>query len=498
MGILDVFRTKKQIAVRRQEKRSYTAASTGRLFADFVANTLSADSEIRPALRQVRDRCRDVARNNDYAARYIQMITTNVVGATGVRTQVRGRNSDKSLDTVGNLIVERNWDKWGARGICTMDGKMSWLDCQKMFINNVARDGECLVRFVETKENPYGFALQFIESDYLDEQYNMKATNNANEIRMGVEINEFGRPVAYWLLENHPGNTIYGKTATVKRIRVPAEEMLHLFIPDRAGQTRGFPWMATALTRMKMLDGYEEAELVAARTAASKMGFFTSPDGDGYSGVDMEDYNTPIMEASPGTFEQLPKGMEFTPFDPQHPVSAFGDFEKAVLRGIASGLGVSYVSLANNLEGVSYSSIRQGTMEDRDHYRVLQQFMIEHFIDPIYKKWLTMAMATGAIPLPITKFDKFADNLVYRARGWNWVDPQREINAHVIGLQNGIITMQDIAANYGRDVEEVFEQIQAEGELATQYGIKTAFQPFGQKLPATPLVDGENGSIQGD
>ena len=104
-------------------------------------------------------------------------------------------------------------------------------------------------------------------------------------------------------------------------------------------------------------------------------------------------------------------------------------------------------------------------------------------------------MATGAIPLPITKFDKFADNLVYRARGWNWIDPQREIQAHVIGLQNGIITMQDIAANYGRDVEEVFEQIDAETELAKQYGIQTAFQPFGQKLPAAPIVDGENGTV---
>lgn len=376
-----------------------------------------------------------------------------------------------------------------------MDGKMSWLDCQKMFMTNIARDGECLVRFVETKSNPYGFALQFIETDYLDEQYNLRPASKQNEIRMGVEINEFGRPVAYYLLENHPGNTIYGKPASNKHIRVPADELLHLFCPDRAGQTRGFPWMATALTRLKMLDGYEEAELVAARTAASKMGFFTSPDGDGYSGVDTEDYNTPIMEASPGTFEQLPKGMDFKPFDPQHPVSAFADFEKAVLRGIASGLGVSYVSLANNLEGVSYSSIRQGTMEDRDHYKVLQQFMIEHFIDPIYKKWLAMAMGTGAIPIPITKFDKFADNLVYRARGWNWVDPQKEINAHVIGLQNGIITMQDIAAHYGRDVEEVFEQIQAEKELADQYGVQTAFQPFGQKLPAAPIVEGENGPV---
>lgn len=490
MGLFDFFREKRAVQTKKFARRSYTAAATGRLFADFVANTLSADSEIRPALRRVRDRCRDVARNNDYAKRYLQMIETNVVGDQGVRIQVRARNSDQSLDTVGNAIIERQWDYWGRRGVPTMDGKMSWLDCQRMFISNVARDGECIVRMVETRDNPFGFAIQFIESDYLDEEYNMAIGPNGNQIRMGVEIDNFGKPLAYWLLAAHPGDQQFSKAATVKRIRVPADEILHIFLSDRSGQTRGFPWMATALTRLKMLDGYEEAELVAARTAASKMGFFTSPDGDGYSGVDMEDYNAPIMEASPGTFEQLPKGMSFTPFDPQHPVSAFAEFEKAVLRGIASGLGVSYVSLANNLEGVSYSSIRQGTMEDRDHYRMLQQFMIEHFIDPIFRKWLTMAMSTNQVTIPVTKFDKFADNLIYRARGWNWVDPQKEINAHIIGLQNGITTMQDIASHYGRDVEEVFAQIDAERELAKQYGIETAFQPFGSKLPTNPSIQG--------
>lgn len=490
MGLFDFFREKRTAPIRQNQRRSYTAASTGRLFADFVANTLSADSEIRPALRRVRDRCRDVARNNDYAKRYLQMIETNVVGDQGVRIQVRARNSDQSLDTVGNAIIEQQWDIWGRRGTPSIDGKMSWLDCQRMFISNVARDGECLVRFIETKDNPFGFAIQFIESDYLDEEYSMPKGSNGNEIRMGVEVNNYGKPVAYWLLTVHRGDLQFAKATTVKRIRVPAEEILHIFLSDRSGQTRGFPWMATALTRLKMLDGYEEAELVAARTAASKMGFFTSPDGDGYSGVDMEDYHAPIMEASPGSFEQLPKGMSFTPFDPQHPVSAFAEFEKAVLRGISSGLGVSYVSLANNLEGVSYSSIRQGTMEDRDHYKMLQQFMIEHFIDPVFRKWLSMAMGTNQVTIPITKFDKFADNLVYRARGWNWVDPQKEINAHVIGLQNGITTMQDVAAHYGRDVEEVFAQLDAERELAKQYGIETAFQPFGAKLPANPSVQG--------
>jgi capsid protein len=109
-----------------------------------------------------------------------------------------------------------------------------------------------------------------------------------------------------------------------------------------------------------MLHGYREAELVAARVAASKMGFITSPDGDGYTEDDLEDTHAPVMSAELGSFEQLPTGMDIKLFDPTHPTSAFSDFHKAVLRGIASGLGVSYASLASDLENVNYSSIRQG------------------------------------------------------------------------------------------------------------------------------------------
>lgn len=246
--------------------------------------------------------------------------------------------------------------------------------------------------------------------------------------------------------------------------------------------------MSNALTRLKMLDGFEEAALVNARVAASKMGFFISPEGDGFIGDDYDNH-APIMSAEPATFTQLPQGMDFKAFDPSQPTDNFADFEKAILRGIASGLGVSYVSLANNLEGVSYSSIRQGTIEDRDHFKMMQQFMIDAFIDPVYRAWLEMAITVGKLNLPMGKYDLFADNVIYRPRGFAWVDPQKEINASVTALNNGIVTLQDIHAQYGKDTEDVFEQINRESELADRYGIDTAFQPYGTKLPAQPSID---------
>ena len=475
MALIDIFKRKK--AAKTLKKRSYDGARMNRLFSDFITSQRSADSELRHTLKTLRNRCRELVRNNEYARRYVHLIKTNVVGERGITLQEKAFNEDGTLDVGANNIIEREWNRWGRTGNCTVDGRLSWLDAQMLVIESLARDGECLVRMVNYNGNPDRFALEFLEPDLIDEDKNERLSDG-RQIRMGVELDRYRRPIAYHILTAHPGDLEYATQAR-RTERVPADRILHLYLPERAQQTRGVPWMSTAIQSLKMLHGYREAELVAARTAASKMGFFTSPAGDGFLPDDYEDSVVPIMEAEPGTFQQLPQGVTFQAFDPQHPTSAFGEFEKAVLRGIASGLGVSYHSLANDLTQTSYSSIRQGSIEDRDFYRTLQRFMIDHFVTPVFRAWLLQTMTNGVVNLPIRKFDKFADSATFRPRGFQWIDPQKEIQAHVVALNNGLISMQDVAAVYGRDVEEVFAQIARDKQTAADFGLELAFEPFG-------------------
>jgi lambda family phage portal protein len=482
-------RLKQFFRSKRIVKRQYEGASSNRLFGDFLASTRSPDSEIRYALKTLRNRCRDLARNNEYVRRYLNLLKTNVIGDKGVGLQVKAKNEDSTFDKVGNMIVESAWANWCRLGNCTVDKKMTFVDAQHLFIESLARDGEVIIRMVNY-DNADKFAIEFLEPDLLDEEKN-DVLENGKRIRMGVELNEYRAPLAYWMLTEHPGDMEYSARYTRQHVRVPSEKILHIYMPDRAQQTRGVPWMASAIQSLKMLHGYREAELVAARTGASKMGFFISPQGDGFIADDTEEQFVPIMNAEPGTFHQLPTGVDFKTFDPTHPTTAFADFERAILRGIASGLGVSYYALANDLTAVSYSSIRAGELADRDFYKTLQQITIRHFIEPVYRAWLLQAMTANRILLPATKYGKFADNAHFRARGFAWVDPQREINANVMALQNGILSMQDIANNYGRDVEETFEQIALEKQLADAYGVQMAFQPFGQKLPIQPVITGD-------
>lgn len=491
MGIFDIFsRTPKAAA-----KRSYAAASKGRLFADFKGSARSADSEIRWALPDIRNRSRDLERNNEYFRRYLQLLRVNVVGEAGFNLQVKGRNAEGTLDRAGNNIIEGAWKEFCRLGGPTIDGRMSMTDLEEHIITGVARDGEVFLRVVKGAYLRHGISLNIIEPDRIDDEKN-ELTADGNQIRMGVELDrDTKRPVAYWVLDYHKGDYDYMTPLNAKKYkRVPADEMIHIYRMERAGQTRGVPWSAAAMSSMKMLHGYREAELVAARTGAAKMGFFTSPAGDGFTADGYEDTHTPIYDAEAGTFHQLPAGVDFKAFDPTHPTSAFADFEKAILRGIAGGLGVSYTALANDLEGTSYSSIRQGALEERDFYRTMHRFMIEHFLDPFFRIWLGHVMDFNYIPISGTgKFEKFTRDIGWRGRGFQWVDPMREINAAVVGLQNGIMSHSDIAATYGRDAEETFASIQRDKETAAAYGLKMAYEPFGEKQPVpTEVSDGSS------
>ena len=334
MKFLNLFKSKPAPS----EKRKYEAAVINRLTSDWLNSCTSADSELYRDLKTLRGRSRDLCINNDYAKRFLKRTSTNVIGSNGIGLQIRATDgSGNLLSNINNEILQQ-FNAWSKLGTCSVDGKLSWIDCQRLFLESVARDGEIIVRLVAGFNNQFGFALQFIEADHLDEDFNEQLADG-NYIRMGIEFNKWNRPVAYHLHQSHPGE-VFKQSRDKKYQRIPADQIIHAFLVERPSQSRGVPWMHTAMPRLRMLGAYEEAELVAARVGASKMGFFVSPDGSGYVGAD-DGFGNKVMEADPGTFEQLPSGMDVKLFDPKHPNSSFADFEKSILRGIASGLDIS-------------------------------------------------------------------------------------------------------------------------------------------------------------
>ena len=483
MGILDIFRRTPKVT----PKRAYAGIGTGRLFADFVASERSADSELRSAIKELRNRSRDLANNNEYARRYFELLKVNVIGDKGVFYQSKAIDSIGQLDQSGNRAIEDAFKMWGKYKHPTVCGKMSWIDVQKLAIEMLAKDGEAFIIKHRAAKFHDSFALEFVEADQVDEQLNRRE-ENGNQIRMGIEVDKFKRPVAYHLLTYHPGDYDFTTSSvSPKHTRIAAENVIHLFKQVRPGQTRGEPWLTPAIPAIKQLGAFREAAVINARVGASKMGFFKVQGSDDYQD------NSPIISAEPGTFHTLPQGVDFTAFEPAFPSNEFDSFHKSILRGIASGLGVSYTSLSNDLEATSYSSIRQGALEERDFYRNMTSFVIEHFVRPVFDAWLEAAMEMNAFGIPLRQFNRFSAAAEFRGRGFSWVDPLKEMNASVVGLKNGILSLGHIAGQYGMDSEELLSQIARDKQLAEQFNVEYAIEPYGSQRQVE--VEDEDGEL---
>jgi lambda family phage portal protein len=462
---LNITRDKKEEKP-QTKKRDFSGAKIGGIYSGWIANNNTADVDIQKDLRTLRARSRELMRNDDYAKRFKRMIKTNVVGQKGIRLQNKAKKLNGELLKNVNDLIELEFNKWSKKGTCDVTGKYSFRELQKIAISTVAEDGEVIIRKVKNFPNRYGFALQILEADHLDENFNDPSRN----IFMSIEYDGWGKPTYYHLLKSHPGK-FYNTDNTRERIK--AEDIIHLFIPLRISATRGVPWMHTAMSRMKMVNGYEEAELTASRIAAAKGGFYVTKDKDSESIVSddyYEDEGVLIDEVQAGQIELLPRGVEFEAYDPQHPNSSFKEFMKVVLRGIASGLDVSYNVLANDLEGVNYSSLRSGILEEREVWKELQQWLAENMLDSIFTDWLEMATLKQTISIEHRNIDKYnAPSWLFR--GFSWVDPLKDTQANIMANKEGLKTHTQIANEMGIDLEEMYQQLAKEQDLREKYGI---------------------------
>ena len=158
---------------KRKFKRSYTGANTGRLFADFITSSTSADAEIKDNIRLLRDRSRELARNDPFIARYLNLMVSNVIGKQGVRVSSKARNDDQSLDIGANLLIERSWKEWSQLGNCTVNERLTFIDCQKIFNDGYKNTSQifedkilCLPNHVKINEKYIKFVSTLIEKFY--------------------------------------------------------------------------------------------------------------------------------------------------------------------------------------------------------------------------------------------------------------------------------------------------------------------------------------------
>ncbi|MGL4574019.1 MAG: phage portal protein [Burkholderiaceae bacterium] len=498
--------------------RNFMAASNDRLVADLmeVAGMTSGNSEVRMSLRAMRIRSRRLANDNEYVKRFLQLIRNNVAGPRGFELQMKIYKSRKTggqpqLDTGANDTIEDAYKAFSRKGVFSADGKYSRAAFERAALTNMARDGEVIIELlIGARFGRFGMAWRFLDPDLLDEALNV-GTNGAiagvgrldagNSVRMGVEIDAYEKPVAYWFHSAHPADDVVN-VPIIRHRRVPADRIIHLFAVDemRPGVTRGVPWMFAALRRMAMLGGYEEAALVASRQGASKMGWFkppapepgtpaasiASPDGSDLADSEDEQGNL-ITEAEPGTFGVLPAGWDFQTYDPAYPNDKMEGFVKAMLRAYASGVGLTYNTPPGDLENVDLSSMRHGALNDRDTYEAIQQICIDGMSVPMFEASLRMMLDLGQLgTLPMDGFERF-NKPKFIARTFRSPDPQKDIAANAQAVSLGVRSRTKICAENGEDFEDVLNELAAEEQLAREKGV--TLNTAAALAHKTPAVD---------
>lgn len=460
-------------------QRSYRSGEYSRLNLDFRAPRSTANAEIRQSLATMRAKGRALERDNDYARRILAAFEDNILGEHGVGLELGITEADgTSRDQAAERIIKRHWKLAGKARFWTPSGRISRRAAAGIILRSIVRDGDVLIHLVRNwAKSPYRFAVEIIEGDLLDEESN-QVLANGHEIRLGVEYDTAGTVVAYWMRERHPDDILGSfsrKTLEVKRY--DARDYIHPFRRERAGQSRGVPWLNSSIEGLNMIGGYNEAVLTYVRAQAAKMGFFEKENGaPNYEGDKKTSEGEFVFEAAPGVIPQLPEGVKFKAWDAE----AAPDYAaklKGFLRQVASGVNLSYATVSNDLESVNFSSIRFGEGEERDTFRVMQQWWISEVEEPIFEAWLESALLAGALrpesggrPLPFEKFDKF-NAPSWQPRTWDYVDPKVDVDADIAAINHNL-TSRDrvIRARHGIDPAEMDREIQTSNERAKKAG----------------------------
>ena len=462
------------------QARSYQAAMFDRLVADWVSSGASADAEIKASLTAMRNRSRQLARDDDYYSNILRLFEVNVVGK-GMEFQCQIRNQrGGDLNTAANDKIETEWYRWAKASSCDAAGKLTFAEIQKIGVRATVQDGDIFIRKIKQAfgKSKVQASLELIEADLCDENYN-EILPNGNIVKMGVEFsaNGWGRPLAYHFFTRHPGeNGPYAYAGDRNRIRIPAEEIIHLFDPKRAKQTRGVPRLASSMMPLHHIKGYREAEVIAARASSALMGFIET--SDELQGDDVQDGQR-VTEFEPGVFKQMRPGEKVNVPQINRPGNQFQPFMEVLLRGVSAGAGISYECTSKDYSKSTYSSARQALLEDRDNYRVMQTWLIEKLNQPVFEFWLEQAVMSRVISLPryFQEPELYHESIRWMPRGWNWIDPSKEVKANSDAVRAGFLTQSDVVAQMGGDFEELVLARDREVKLAKKFDLKFDSDP---------------------
>ena len=516
---------KKAADIRMAALSTYQAASKQRTFRDWRAPDVSADAAIVNDSQTLIARARQMMRDDPYAQSIGRSFVRNVVGK-GIHPTATACDLDGKPLEVFNKRANAEWYDWSRKKkLVDRERRRNIVKIQQWIVRELVAVGEALVIMsYEERARGCGLVLQCVEAEQLDPY--LFSGEDGRDVRGGVEVDEYGAPVAYHILTRHP-NDLMGagvdrwhrpdirtpdspdlRDSTEKArevfglqsIRVPAERVLHIYDPERVRQTRGVSRLAAALVKLRDLGEFDYATLLKAR-AESCLGLVITTNGS-TGGIGLEDPTNPDgkdadgndeLAAQPLMVARLQKGEEVSTFTPATPGNTYEPFLKAQLRAIAAATGVSYEQVARDFTGGTYSSQRQGMLEDRREFEPLQELVINEFCIPVWEEFIHLRWLEGKLPaMGLAKNPELYQYATWRGQGWPWVDPEKEAKGVKLLMELGLTAPQIEALTRGHDFGELAhlnalaEAIRAKARKAAGLDTTNVIEPDTKPEPAAP------------
>lgn len=473
MSLVDV-QGKPLVTPRRREAAQATAfeaGATGRRLRAIPTVQRAINQQIRAYGASVVARSRYLSSNNPYAAAAKDAFVSSMVG-DGI-TPAPLIDDRTIRDELKNV-----WYDW------TDEADADWLTdmygLQAVVASEMFEAGECFVRF-RTRMPEDGLLvplqLQLLPSEMLPLSKN-ETLDNGRRIECGIEFDGLGRRVAYHFLEVHPGSDQSFGRAQGRTIAVPAEEVIHCYRPIRAGQIRGLPHTLAGITTLALLDLYNDAELERKRIAALFGAFVTRPVGeevDPVVGTSVPIPASPTQAAisapslEPGVTIALAPGEDIKFAEPADVGATYEPFQYRNLLMAAAGFGVPYAEMTGDLKQANYGSIRAGLVTFRRKITAMQHgVMVYQLCRRVWNRWLMEAVLAGTLQTvtPLMYKQRFRDlqRVRWQPPAWEWIDPQKDIAAEVLAVQNHLKARSMVIEQQGFDPIEVDETIKADEE----------------------------------
>lgn len=420
-----------------------------------TVSSANINNILRFTLTAARNKSRELAYSNPIVKRYITSCTDGVTGADGITIRPNPISTNQNLAKQ----LESSFYLWAENPeLFSVTGQLSIDLFQQLVEKTRAIDGECFIRI---HHNP--LQIEIIDSARLVSTTKSGMLGAGNYVSNSIEFNSYGKPVAYYVCNYNPTTYFIDSTSYE---RVPAEEIIHYFIPDFQGQERGIPDLITVQDTLKDLSSFIEAALIQKKISASSMGFITNSNTDNMSLDESE--NTPMYSEyfEPGAIFELNPGQNIETINPNSGVDQLDTFVNNLMNMVAMGLNVSKQNLTMDTSNASFSAAKLSDRLQQTTYKTRINVLISRVLKPLYSQWLKDEMINNISKSNLNlQFSEY-DNLVqarYIPVKHISIDPTKEAQERQMYIEMGVMSKTQVILDMGGVPEQVFKEIEEEG-----------------------------------